>query len=84
VRALEQLFLVVRLPAWHANLGHRVIRSAKLHIADTGMLCSLLGVDTDHLTEDGILAGIVLHLGPETTSLGDRLTAVPLMGLWSV
>ncbi|HKI67721.1 MAG TPA: ATP-binding protein [Solirubrobacterales bacterium] len=164
VRALDQLFLVVRLPAWHANLGHRVIRSAKLHIADTGMLCSLLGVDTDRLTEDGTLAGavfetfvvnevvrlvsvaelasllslhhyrdrrgnevdlvlehaggdvvgievkasatprlqdaaglallrdnlgdrfrhgIVLHLGPETTSLGDRLTAVPLMGLWS-
>ncbi|HEU4905110.1 MAG TPA: ATP-binding protein [Solirubrobacterales bacterium] len=57
LRSLEQLFLVVRLPAWHANLGHRVIRSTKLHIADTGMLCSLLGVDTERLTTDGTLAG---------------------------
>jgi predicted AAA+ superfamily ATPase len=38
LHALEQLFLLIRLPAWHANLGHRVVRSAKLHIADTGML----------------------------------------------
>jgi uncharacterized protein len=57
VRSLEQLFLVMRLPAWHANLGHRVVRSPKLHIADTGMLCSLIGVDDERLTVDGTLAG---------------------------
>jgi uncharacterized protein len=57
LRNLEQLFLVIRLPAWHANLGHRVVRSAKLHIADTGMLCSLIGVDGPRLVEDGGLAG---------------------------
>jgi len=164
IRALEQLFLVVRLPAWHANLGHRVIRSAKLHVADTGMLCALLGVGASRLVEDGTLAGAVfetfvvteivrmasvselgpilslhhyrdqrdnevdlviehaggdvvaievkasatprlrdisgltllrdrlgerfrlgllLHLGPETIPLGDRISAVPLAGLWS-
>jgi len=164
IRALEQLFIVIRLPAWHANLGHRVIRSAKLHIADTGMLCSLIGVDAARLVEAGGVAGsvfetfavneivrlasvselgpllnlhhyrdqrgnevdlviehaggdvvgvevkasatprladaaglaflrdrlgerfrqgIVLHLGPETLPLGDRISAVPLAGLWS-
>jgi uncharacterized protein len=57
LRALEQLFMIVRLPAWHANLGHRVVRTAKLHIADTGLLCSLLGVDAERLTNDGTLAG---------------------------
>ncbi len=57
IRALEQLFLVVRLPAWHANLGHRVVRSAKLHLADTGMLCSLIGADAGRLEEDGGIAG---------------------------
>lgn len=57
LRGLEQLFLVVRLLAWHANLGHRVIRTAKLHIADTGLLCSLLGVDAERLVNDGTLAG---------------------------
>lgn len=164
IRALEQLFIVIRLPAWHANLGHRVVRSAKLHVADTGMLCSLIGVDAARLVEAGAIAGsvfetfavneivrlksvselgpllnlhhyrdqrgnevdlviehaggdvvgvevkasatprlgdaaglaflrdrlgdrfrqgIVLHLGPETLPLGDRISAVPLAGLWS-
>ena len=163
LRNLEQLFLVVRLPAWHANLGHRVIRTAKLHIADTGLLCSLIGVDAKRLVEDGSIAGsvfesfavtevvrlasvsdltsrvflhhyrdqtgrevdlimelasgevvgvevkasatprlrdaaglrflrdrlgdrfklgVVLHLGSETIPLGERISAVPLAGLW--
>ncbi len=61
LQALEQLFLLVRLPAWHANLGHRVVRSAKLHIADTGMLCALIGADATRLIEDGTLAGSVFE-----------------------
>lgn len=28
-------------------------------------------------------AGVVLHTGPETLPFGDRLTAVPIAGLWS-
>jgi len=59
--SLEQLFLVVRLPAWHANLGHRVVRSPKLHISDSGMLCSLIGADAARLTADGTLAGGVFE-----------------------
>jgi uncharacterized protein len=164
LRVLEQLFLVIRLPAWHANLGHRVVRAPKLHVADTGMLCSLIGVDARRLEEDGEIAGsvietfvvnevvrqasvsqlgpllslghyrdqrghevdlviehaggdvvgievkasatprlrdaaglgllrdrlgkrfrqgVVLHLGSEPLPLGDRISAVPLTGLWS-
>lgn len=164
LRALEQLFLIVRLPAWHPNLGHRVVRASKLHLADTGMLCSLTGVNAQRLAEDGTIAGaifetfavnelirqasvsdlgpllslhhyrdqrgrevdlviehaggdvvgievkasatprlrdavglaflrerlgsrfrqgIVLHLGPETLPLGDRISAAPLASLWS-
>jgi len=61
LHSLEQLFLIVRLPAWHANLGHRVVRSSKLHIADTGLLCSLIGVDANRLAEDGAIAGSVFE-----------------------
>ena len=57
IRILEQLYLVVRLPAWHTNLGHRVIKTPKLHVADTGMLCALIGADERRLTDDGQLAG---------------------------
>ena len=155
--------MIIRLPAWHANLGHRVIRSPKLHVADTGLLCSLIGVDAERLVDDGTLAGsafetfavtelvrmasvdelarglllhhyrdqrgnevdlvlerpngevvgvevkacatprsgdaaglrllrdrlgtrfrrgIVLHLGPESVPLGERIAAVPLAALW--
>jgi predicted AAA+ superfamily ATPase len=28
-------------------------------------------------------AGLVLHLGPDTIPLGDRISAVPLAALWS-
>jgi predicted AAA+ superfamily ATPase len=78
VHALEQLFVVVRLPAWHANLGHRVIRSAKLHVADTGMLCSLIGVDAGRLDDDGTLGGSVF----ETFAVNEivRLTSVSELG----
>jgi predicted AAA+ superfamily ATPase len=61
LNALEQLFLLIRLPAWHENLGHRVVRSAKLHIADTGMLCALIGADAKRLVEDGGLAGSIFE-----------------------
>jgi len=61
LRSLEQLFMVVRLPAWHANLGHRVVRTPKLHIADSGLLCSLIGADAERLTNDGTLAGSVFE-----------------------
>lgn len=78
IRALEQLFLVIRLPAWHANLGHRVVRSAKLHLADTGMLCSLIGVDAARLEEDGSIAGSAF----ETFAVGEivRLASVSELG----
>lgn len=57
LRSLEQLFLVARLPAWHANLGHRVVRGPKLHVADSGLLCSLIGADAERLVADGTMAG---------------------------
>lgn len=54
---LEQLFLVIRLPAWHVNLGHRVVKSAKVHLADTGLLCALLGFDSERLVQDAGVGG---------------------------
>jgi predicted AAA+ superfamily ATPase len=38
-----------------------VIRSPKLHVADTGMLCSLIGVGPSRLAEDAELAGSVFE-----------------------
>jgi len=78
LKVLEQLFMIVRLPAWHVNLGHRVVRSAKLHLADTGMLCALIGADADRLESDGAIAGSVF----ETFAINEivRLASVSELG----
>ena len=54
---LETLFLVVRLPAWSTNLLTRTIRSPKILVADSGLLCHLNGADAERLVDDGNLAG---------------------------
>lgn len=41
---LETSYLVIRLPAWHANLKKRLVKTPKLHMLDTGLLCHLLGI----------------------------------------
>ena len=50
--ALERLFLVRRLPAWHPNEARRLIKAPKLHIADSGVAASLAGLtEQDWLRE---------------------------------
>ncbi len=37
--------LVVMIPAWSSNLGLRLVKSPKVLLNDTGLLCSVLGLD---------------------------------------
>lgn len=47
---LSDLLLVRRLPAWHANLGKRLVRSPKVYVRDSGLLHALLSIgDMDTL-----------------------------------
>jgi len=41
---LEQMFLVRALPAWHANLKKRLVKSPRVYVRDSGLLHSLLGL----------------------------------------
>jgi uncharacterized protein len=43
---LEATFVALRLPPWHANLGKRLIKSAKVYFWDSGLLCHLLRLRT--------------------------------------
>jgi len=43
---LEQTFMLRRLPPVEANLSKRLVRSAKLYLRDSGLLHSLLGIET--------------------------------------
>jgi predicted AAA+ superfamily ATPase len=33
-----------RLPAWHRNIGKRLVKSSKVYVRDTGIAHALLGV----------------------------------------
>lgn len=41
---LEASYVLVRLPAWHRNIGKRLVKAPKLHFVDSGLCCWLLGI----------------------------------------
>lgn len=43
---LEGTFMAFRLQPWHTNLGKREVKSPKVYVADSGILHSLLGIDS--------------------------------------
>ncbi|MDE0335574.1 MAG: ATP-binding protein [Defluviicoccus sp.] len=61
VTLLERLFLLERLPSWHNNRLSRLVKSPKLHVADTGLAAALLGADTGALKADRALLGQLLE-----------------------
>ena len=46
---LEQTFVVRRLPAYHVNVGKRLIKTPKVYVRDTGVLHTVLNV-SDYLS----------------------------------
>jgi predicted AAA+ superfamily ATPase len=49
---LERIYMVRRLPGWHNRLGPRLVKSPKLLLSDSGLLCNLLRWDKEHLLSD--------------------------------
>jgi predicted AAA+ superfamily ATPase len=47
VTMLEQLFLVRRIPAWSGKALTRVVKTPKIQLLDSGLLCSLLKLDEE-------------------------------------
>jgi len=43
---LESSYIIFLLQPWYNNLNKRVIKSPKLYFVDTGLLCSLLGINS--------------------------------------
>ncbi len=58
---LERVFLTCRLPAWHRRLQPRLVKSPKLLLSDSGLLCHLLHADRRRLADDSALFGLVLE-----------------------
>ena len=61
VTLLSRIFLLEELPAWHNNRLSRLIKTPKLHVGDTGLACTLLGLDAEMLWKDRAIFGRILE-----------------------
>src|SRR3989344_5658808 len=43
---LEAGYIIFKLPPYYRNLNKRLVKSPKLYFYDTGLVCSLLGIET--------------------------------------
>lgn len=53
--------MLEQLPSWHSNRLKRLIKTPKLHLGDTGLACTLLGVNAAGLASDRTLSGQLLE-----------------------
>jgi uncharacterized protein len=47
ISLLESTYIVFRLQPYYENYGKRVIKSPKIYFYDTGLVCYLLGIDSE-------------------------------------
>ena len=74
--ALENMYLVQRIPAWHPNELKRAVKQAKIHFVDTGLLCALRGVNRASMEADRNLTGALM----ETWVCSELLKAMSASG----
>ncbi len=58
---LEASFLVYLLPSSHKNFNKRLIKSPKLYFYDTGLVCSLLRIETPEQLQMHYLRGAIFE-----------------------
>lgn len=70
---LVDLLLVRRLPAWHRNIGKRLVKSPKVFVRDTGIAHALLGIRD----KEALLAHPVVGQTWESFVIETLITASP-------
>ena len=61
VAALENLYLVKRIPGWYRNELKRAVKQSKIHFIDTALLCSARGITAAHLSSNPNLMGALME-----------------------
>ena len=61
IALFEQMFFLEKLPPWYSSRFRRLIKTPKLHLCDTGLACTLLGVNTVSLKKNRPLLGQLLE-----------------------
>ena len=59
--ALRATFLYAPLPAWATNIGKRLVKAPKIHLADPGLAAHLLGAEGDAAAGAGEFAGALME-----------------------
>lgn len=54
---LQATYLIAPMSAWSRNLGKRLIKAPRLHMADTGLAAHLMGMDAARATRDATAWG---------------------------
>jgi len=73
VDLLSDLFLLRRLPPWHANVGKRLVKSPRIYLRDSGIVHALLGLETG----EDLLAHPVAGASWEGFVIENLLATVP-------
>lgn len=58
---LEKLFLIRRLPAWHSNRSKRLVKTAKIHICDSGLAAALADLRSEQWNPERTRFGHLLE-----------------------
>lgn len=58
---LEHVFLILKIPAWTPNIEGQFVKSPKIFLNDTGLLCHLRGESVDSLTANRTTVGAFLE-----------------------
>lgn len=58
---LEATAQILLVPPWFENLGKRLVKSPKLYVADSGLACHLLGIDTVAELEKSPFLGVLFE-----------------------
>lgn len=61
INLIEQLFLLKQVPAWHSNEYKRLIKTSKLHLSDTGLVCAIRDIDQEYLVQNPTETGSLLE-----------------------
>ncbi len=61
ISILEASFQVLILHPWHTNISKELIKTPKLYMTDTGLMCALLGIETAEELKQSQYAGAVLE-----------------------
>lgn len=81
---LETSYVLFRLPPYHRNFNKRIVKQPKLYFHDTGLACTLLGIESPQQVETHYLRGALFENAVVVEMLKKRLNAgrVPRLFFW--